>query len=204
MTTGFSNERSAEYIILNDLYRKFEKNFTYFYPIHFHKNRDDTMLSKSDNAKGFKLICLFSRRPKTNFIGSKIVDINFRQSIFSQSELLFKHGISTIVASPIATQIEELGFGAFCQWFEVFSDVRIDNDSVSNVLNKEINYIGEFIPKAIDDKNLLKILKKSDIYTWKEIIEIIEEWYYEYTSYAGLNMFHTYSGQKPLFLIYKL
>lgn len=203
MITGFSNERSSEYTILNDLYRKYEKHFSYFYPFHFHKNRDDTALSRSDNTQNLHLICLFSRRPKTNSIGSQQVYINFRSNTFFQSEFLYKYGISTISASPIASEIGELGFGATCQWFGSFSDIELNDGEKCNTFEKEITHTGDFILKTIDDEKLLKILESTKVFTWKEVLKIIKEWYHEYLDYAGRNMFNTYSGQKPVFIVYK-
>lgn len=204
MVTGFSSEKSAEYIILNDLYRKFEKHFAFFYPIYFHKNRDNTALSKKDNTQGLRLICLFSRRPKTNCIGSRKIYINFRDHMFFQSEFLYEHGISTIIASPIASSIIELGFGATCQWFIGFSHVEAEDNTDDDVFEKEVECTGNFIFKPANDETLIKILMESQTYTWKEILEKIERWHSAYINYVGRNIVNSYSGQKPIIIVYKL
>ena len=204
MVTGFSNEKSAEYIILNDLYRKFEKYFSFFYPIYFHKNRDNTALSKTDNTQGLRLICLFSRRPKTDYIGSRKVYINFRDNMFFQSKFLYKYGISTIIASPIASSISELGFGAACQWFRSFSHIEVEDNIDEDIFKKEIDYTGNFVFKPVKDETLLRILTESQTYTWNEIIEKIEQWHSAYINYVGRNIVNSYSGQKPVFIVYKL
>ena len=41
VNVGFSNERSAEYMILNNLYEKIKNEYRLFYPFYYKKNRDD-------------------------------------------------------------------------------------------------------------------------------------------------------------------
>lgn len=45
MATGFSNEKSAEYVVINDLYCKIKDKCSLFYPIIYQSKRDDTLIS---------------------------------------------------------------------------------------------------------------------------------------------------------------
>ena len=68
MATGFSNEKSAEYVVINDLYYKVKDKCSLFYPIIYQNKRDDTMISSQNNIDNLGLFICFARRPKVNNI----------------------------------------------------------------------------------------------------------------------------------------
>ena len=60
MSTGFSNIRTSEYTIINDLYNKIHNKCSFFYPFYFYKKRDDTNISMLNEISEFahhSLLC---------------------------------------------------------------------------------------------------------------------------------------------------
>lgn len=204
MPTGFSNERTAEYMILNDLYGMIGKYCTFFYPFYFHRKRDDTLISMEHDIKDLHLLICFARRPKTPMIDSGISIITFRESVFEHTNYFGKKSIPAIAGAPIGTSVEEIGFGSKCKWFNVkpnsgldyveycFLDGEIDKGST----NKAV------IP--LEPRNLINIMKSAPEFTWIEIIEILRGWYNDYEQSRNLGLFYTIPGQKPIFIVYKM
>lgn len=126
MVTGFSNARTSEYMILNNLYETIKSKCSLFYPFYFYKNRDDTRISLLNDIHNLHLIACFARRPKTDYPLSKYTNISFRRSMFEQVNFFRKYEIPVLAAAPLGTGIEEIGFGAKCQWFKLSSGIDFD------------------------------------------------------------------------------
>lgn len=203
MYTGFSNEKSAEYVILNNLYSKFNNRFSFFYPICFHKRRDDTSISYNDEAKDLRIIACFSRRAKTDYIYSKKGIVTWRENHFRQSKFLNKIGISTISSVPIGSSIEEIGYGSFCEWFEIVGNNDFSTESW-HFLDKKTHERKTKRIKNINETELLELLSKGGIYTWSELLDLIREWHLEFIQAENTSFFHYFSGQKPIFIIYRM
>ncbi|MHB8065525.1 MAG: hypothetical protein ACYDG2_23405 [Ruminiclostridium sp.] len=205
--TGFSNVRSSEYMILNDLYCKIKSNCNIFYPFIYQKRRDDTILSLMNNVDNLQVVACFARRPKTDSVLSPKTIITFRHSMFEQAYFLKKYNIPVLAASPIGTGIKYIGFGSKCQWFQIdtgimsyYEEYKLYNGQIiSNDLADGIN----LVEKNEIDKILLSVPKQS----WTEIIEKIQDWDVAYSNYYftyhSRNLFNSVSGLKPIFIMYQ-
>jgi hypothetical protein len=206
--TGFSNERTSEYMILNDLYNKVQSKCRVFYPFYYQKKRDDTQLSLLNDPGELQVVACFARRPKTDSVLSRRTIITFRHSMFEQVNYLKKYGIPVIAASPIGTGIENIGFGSKCKWFQ------IDADIIANCI--EYRFFDDFIEpdcvmegiRLLDDMKINELLHSAPKKSWSEIIELIKVWNEAYTnhyfSFHSRNLFNTYSGYKPVFIVYDI
>lgn len=208
MPTGFSNVRSTEYSLLYTLYNECRNKFEYFYPFYFQKKRDDTLLSLENTIHDIQIIALFARRPKTKYVNSDYIEISFRKTLFEQIHILNSLNIPVIAGSPLASNIENVGFGAKMQWFELISgEIRdIVNYRFDCCNLKEDDLIKEIKPINISDINC--ILEKAPKNDWKGLITLVKEWYdtyfTHYHTYHRLNLFKSVSSQKPIFVSYKL
>jgi len=203
MVTGFSNERTSEYMILNDLYGKMKDKCKYFYPFFFHKNRDDTILSLHNDVADLHFIVCFSRRPKTNAPFSEHTYISFRQSLFDHASFFHQHGIPVIVGSPLGTSIENIGFGSECQWFQIQPGVN-EQYIVYRFMQYDIDT--KTVIKGIellDDDNLNKLLLSAPILDWNEIVQLLRSWYEHYQINHPRGLFYSIPGQKPIFIVYR-
>jgi hypothetical protein len=205
MATGFSNERTSEYMILNDLYYKLKNKCSFFYPFYYHSKRDDTALSLLNDITDLHLIACFARRPKTYSPMSDDTYITFRQSMFEQTNILHKYSIPVISGTPIGTSIDKIGFGSTCIWFSIQPDIKddyviceffkgiIEDDSLIKGIN------------IIDDKKLYDTFESTLCYSWKEIIDLLRTWQIEFKDhfYMCRGLFNTIPVQKPVFIAYK-
>lgn len=206
--TVFSNARSSEYMILFDLFSKMEGKLKLFYPCYFNKNRDDTQLSLMSNVDDLRVIACFARRSKTDHINSKKTVISFRNSIFEQIEILKELQIPVIAGTPLGTWIEKIGFGSECQWFEIHSGVAehyIEYEFNDYIIDENCLVAGIDL---LNDNLINKLFLSAPKRTWKEIIELIRKWYELFKNYYYRdhyeNLFNSYSGLKPIFIIYKI
>ncbi|MDQ2086983.1 hypothetical protein RBH29_11145 [Herbivorax sp. ANBcel31] len=209
MTTGFSNVRSMEYLLIHELYKTFKDKFEFYYPFFFQRKRDDTLLSSLNYLSDIKLVALFARRPKTDSPNSNFIEVTFRQSLFEQAYELGKNNVSAICGSPLATRIKDIGFGAQIQWFIIKNNTHqtlvtyefIDGEIETRTLVDEV--------QLIDDSHLLNILNKSPKLSWNKVLEKITKWNEDYIKF---NLGNTYSRffatfnniQKPVFIAYRL
>lgn len=203
MVIGFSNERTSEYMILNDLYNKISNRCSFFYPFFFHKKRDDTSISFLNRVINLHLIACFARRPKTDYPLSDYSVISFRSSLFEQVNFLKKYEIPVIAGTPMGTGIEKIGFGSKCQWFEL--NAGVDEYYVEY---KFINFIID--PKSVisginllDDRDLNNLLLSTPIYNWAEMLQLLQNWYDDYYNYRShsLNMFYSLLDKNQFLLL---
>jgi hypothetical protein len=206
--TGFSNERTSGYMILNDLYNKIQSRCRLFYPFYYHKRRDDTHISLMNDPGDIQIVACFARRPKTDSVLSSKTIISFRRSIFDQVDFLEKFDIPVIAGTPLGTGIENIGFGSKCQWFQVHSG--IEDDYIEYRFRHHIIEPDCLVKgiRLLDDTQIHRLLLSTPKYNWSKIIELIQTWSEAYSThyfmYHNRNLFNTISGIKPVFIVYDL
>lgn len=164
--TGFSSERTSEYMILNDLYNKVQSNCRLFYPFYYHKRRDDTRISLMNDPGDLQIVACFARRPKTDLVLSNKTTISFRQSIFEQVNFLEKFNISVIAGSPLGTGIKSIGFGSKCQWFQIHAgiiDYYVEYRFRDDVIEPGSQVKGI---RLLEDQQIFELLLSAPRYTW--------------------------------------
>lgn len=204
MATGFSNEKSAEYVVINDLYGKIKDKCSLFYPIIYQSKRDDTMISLQNNIDDLGLLICFARRPKVNSIYDEIIEITFRETLFKHANYFYDKGVDSIIGIPIGSRIEEIGFGAKCKWFVPekngdgkFSYCLVDKSSLECIM--ESDNVNELIEDAIID-----IVRRAKKWSWNEILELLKNWYWQERQEAFTSFGFWVRGQRPIFVVYKL
>jgi hypothetical protein len=202
LITGFSTERTAEYIILHDLYEKIKDQYTLFYPFFYQKNRDDTHLSTQNQIEELHLLTCFARRPKTNVPDSPYSEITFRSSLFKNTNYFSSLGIPTIVGAPIGTSIDKIGFGSRCCWFQLYP-TQDDSYTACEFMNGELYPPKNDFISILSNNDLRKLLSHSPKYSWYEILSIVHEWNLMFKEMYPMVLFNTLPGQKPVFIVYK-
>lgn len=204
MATGFSNEKSAEYVVINDLYCKIKDKCALFYPIIYQSKRDDTMISSQNNIDDLGLLICFARRPKVNSLYDEIIEITFRETLFKHANYFYNKGVDSIIGIPIGSRIEEIGFGAKCKWLVPekngdgkFSCCLVDKSSLKCIM--ESDNVNELKEGAIID-----IMRRAKKWSWNEILELLKNWYWQERQEAFTSFGFWVRGQRPIFVVYKL
>ncbi len=204
MPTGFSNEKSAEYVVLNNLYNKVKDKCSFFYPFIYQSKRDDTLLSLQNEIDDLRFIICFARRPKTYRIGDNVVEITFRETLFSRSDYFKTKSVESIIGAPIGTRIEEIGFGANCKWFYPKQNFT-DRYSQCLIYKDGVNFIDENPGiNMLSDDMINELFESAPVLQWKEIIEMLQEWYFMEKNRIYNRFFRFVQGQRPIFIAYKL
>lgn len=106
---------------------------------------------------------------------------------------------------PIGASIDKIGFGSSCKWFLVQSD--ISEDYVTYEFYKENILEHSMIDgiKLINDNELINILKTTQCYSWKEIMNLLRNWQKDFKECFRMStgLFHTIAVQRPIFIAYK-
>lgn len=177
MATGFSNEKSAEYVVIYDLYCKIKDKCSLFYPIIYQSKRDDTLISLQNDIDDLRLIICFARRPKVNNIRDEIIEITFRETLFKHADYFYNEGVDSIIGIPVGSKIEEVGFGAKCKWFYPkkhsgcsFSYCLVNKSSLNCI--KESDNVNE-----LEEDEIFDIMQKTKKWSWHEILELLKNWY---------------------------
>jgi hypothetical protein len=204
MPTGFSNEKSAEYVVLYDLYNKVKDRCSFFYPFIYQSKRDNTLLSLHNEIDDLQFIICFARRSKTYFVGDNIVEITFRETLFSRSDYFKTKKIESIIGAPIGTRIEEIGFGAHCQWF--YPEQNFTDGYSHCLIHKNRSNFIEHIPgiKLLTDDIINQIFDNAPVLKWKDVIELLQEWYLIEKCSVYSRFFMSVQGQRPIFIAYRL
>lgn len=204
MATGFSNEKSAEYVVINDLYYKVKDNCSLFYPIIYQSKRDDTMISSQINIDNLGLFICFARRPKVNNIYDDIIEITFRETLFKHANYFYNEGVESIIGTPIGSRIEEVGFGAKCKWFYpkensdcIFSHCLVDKSNLNCI--KASNNVSE-----LKEYEIIDIMRRAKKRNWYEILKLLKNWYWKERQEAYTHLGFWVRGQRPIFMVYKL
>ncbi|WP_091832411.1 hypothetical protein [Propionispira arboris] len=199
---GFSNDRSAEYMIINNLYEKTKKEYTLFYPFYYKKNRDDTNISHENKLDEAHFMICFARRPKTDAIYSLNSEITFRSSLFEHIKYFAQKGIDTIIGAPIGTSIESIGLGSTCCWFQLFPEQ--ETEYLSCEFRRGKPYVeDDHLIKVLTEQNLKILMHDAPMHNWNEILGIIQDWNINYKMLHSGMFFNNMAGQKPIFLVYK-
>ena len=206
MTTGFSNEKSAEYVIINDLYDKIKNECSFFYPFLYQSKRDDTMLSLQNNIDSLGLIVCFARRSKVCSIYDDVVEITFRETLFKHSNYFYNKGVNSIIGAPIGSRIEEIGFGSKCKWF--YPEKNVDCDYSFCQINK--NNL-ELLKNSrnvneLEVNEIINIMKCTKNWKWSELVKLLKDWHTEekYNSFNFSRFGFWIRGQRPIFVVYRL
>lgn len=203
MATGFSNEKSAEYVVLFDLYSKLKNKCTFFYPFLYQSKRDDTLLSLQNQVNDLRLVVCFVRRPKANYEDDDEIEITFRETLFDKSNFFYKEGVSSIIGVPIGSRIEEIGFGAKCQWFYPEKNAISHSTCIINKNSMEFLKLDKTV-NALSEHEIIDLIKCATIWKWNEIILLLQTWYAK-EKYNSFNRFGFWvRGQRPIFIAYKL
>lgn len=175
MRSSFISERSAEYILIPQFAELLFPLSNRIIPIYHWVSREGANLSKESlKNKPIKLVALFARRPKVDFIGSEQIEVKFNRELFDKAEYLIKHGITVFSGVPLVTKLDDVRIGAHCKWFNLQPTsfgcneyVIVDQDG--KVLNDETNNISE-----VTSRNIVDIINyKSAQLTWIEAVGII-------------------------------
>lgn len=202
MTTGFYTERTAEYIILHDLYARICDQYHFFYPFFYQKNRDDTCLSYANEIDGLHLAVCFARRPKAIAPDDPIATITFRPLLFEHTEYFAKIGIPSIIGAPLGTSIEKTCFGSKCCWFQLHP-LQDNNYTTCEIVDDTLCLPRDNSLSILSKEDLLSLLSKAPQMCWREVLTIVQNWNTMYKMTHQPTLFYTIPGQKPVFIVYK-
>lgn len=204
MATGFSNEKSAEYVILNDLYYKIKDMCSLFYPIIYQSKRDDTRISGQNDIDNLRLLICFARRPKVTRVQDEVIEITFRETLFKYANYFYNKGVDSIIGIPIGSRIDEIGFGAKCKWF--YSEKNRDCDFCHCLVDKT-SLCCLKKDKGIDELEEHEIIERIQYakkWNWHEIVELLQDWYKKEKEDSFSRFGFWVRGQRPIFVVYKL
>lgn len=108
----------------------------------------------------------------------------------------------------MGTGIENIGFGSKSQWFEL--NAEVDEDYIEYRFNNYVIDPGSVISgvNLIDDSGLKNLLLSAPSHDWAEILQLLQsrydDYYKYYNTFHSFNMFYSITGQKPIFIAYKL
>lgn len=204
MATGFSNEKSAEYVILNDLYCKIKDMCSLFYPIIYQSKRDDTRISVQNDIGNLRLLVCFARRPKVTHVQDEVIEITFRETLFKHANYFYNIGVESIIGVPIGSRIDEIGFGAKCKWFYPeknrnyeFCHCLVDKSSF-RCLKNDIGI------NELKEHEIIERMRYTKQWNWHEIVELLYNWYKKEKEDSFSRFGFWVRGQRPIFVVYKL
>lgn len=213
MATGFANEKTAEHIVLHDLYEKYRNYYDYFYPFYFRKGRDDTKIALENNRGCYKLVAVFARRPKTTTIDPGRIIVTLRKSLFEGALFFEERGIPVFASSPIGSSIDDIGFGSQCRWFKICPNRAFNGLSLEREVGEKVDYeffndelVSEVDSRALplDEASSLKILTDATEYNWEEIICLMHDWYDRMRYFGRWGAYGVPAEQRPAFLAYRI
>lgn len=202
MLTGFSTERTAEYIILHDLYMKTNNRYPFFYPFFYQRNRDDTYLSSANEIDELHLITCFARRPKTDIPNSPRAVITFRPALFEHTEYFSKIGIPTIVGAPLGTSIKQMSFGSKCCWFQLYPSQDNSYTTCEFIDGQPLLPFDNSI-SILSNEDIQSLFDQAPQMSWREVLSVVQEWNATYKMTHPTALFNSMPGQKPVFIVYK-
>lgn len=193
MATSYISERSAELSLVPQLKLELEKYFDYVAPLFPWLNRETSLLSRQIHINdSFKILILFSRRPKINFSDKSEIFATINEDLYLFHEFAKKHNVPVIAGCPIATNFWELSKSTNHVWIE------INKKTISNYLNLVSSYNGKKVISSITVSKIVSLINRSPAFGIKEFFDFLQE-----SKDVMPRHFVFGSRYKPLYLLIK-
>ena len=156
MATSYICEHSAEFSLVPYLKSLLEREFEYVVPISPWLNREFSGKSKNLHRNvGFRVLVVFSRRPKTTGESEIFITVNAELEAFK--DVGVEYGIGVIAGCPLATNFWELATNNRYAWLNVGHPSTYEY--LVNVSSPNKGSDGLFLT----DAQILDLVKKSSI-----------------------------------------
>lgn len=170
MPTSFISERSAEMLLVAELMSLIRDVYPSVTPLFYWSTREGNNLSRqSFHGKTLKIVVLYARRPKVEYIGSGEIEIKLNELLFRRSDLYSHSGMPVIAGCPLADKLEELVMGVPCIWLKLMLGGNTEVITV-NVTDPVIQAENAVI---ITRDDILRMIATSNDFTWARAIDVI-------------------------------
>ncbi len=113
-------ERSAEYVLIPELVRKFRERYSFVTPIYPWMTREGSRFSREQNAGAeFRVLGVYARRPKFLKLNDNLIHVKINQEIVVSAAVGRSLGIPMIAGCPLARNIKELGSCSDYIWVDL-------------------------------------------------------------------------------------
>lgn len=171
MSTSFMSERSAELILVPQLITLIKDTYPTITPLFYWRSREGNKMSQqSFQDQSIKVLILYARRPKVEYIGSGQIEIKLNELLFRRTELYATAGMPVIAGCPIADKLENLQMGVPCIWLKLtpggYEETITVNVSRPVIQSQQVNTISR------DD--ILNMIAAAKNFSWPEALKVID------------------------------
>jgi hypothetical protein len=201
--TSFICEHTAEYVLIPKLKEILRKRFDIVTPIYYWISRENSNISRQLHKHDiFKVVGLYSRRPKLISANSQKIIVKINDQIFRAAQYGMGLGIPIIAGCPLVKNLWELGNNPNCVWIKLCLDSKesFERELEFAQSHSYVNHLSEFT--FANEEDLLTYLTErsasmdfdSAISSFREI-KRCSEGAWEFFRYMG--------GYKPVYFLLK-
>ncbi len=206
---SFISEHTAEYTLIPRMKKILHKRFDTVTPIYPWVTREWSKISEDlHKYDRFRVVGLYSRRPKLGSAGSQIITIKINSQILLGALSGIKLGIPIIAGCPLVTNFWELGNDPNCLWIKLDQASKEDFNIEFNIEREyeqssdNINQISRSI--IMNEEDLLTYLsEKSELMDFNSVKFAIREIKMESQEMSSTNFFGSVGGYKPIYFLLK-
>ena len=202
--TSYICEHTAEYVLVPELKKIFQKEFNFVTPVYPWLLREGSKLSKEiHNTDKFRIFGLYPRRPKLEHAKSTNITININHELIVSAKTAMEYGIPLIAGYPLANNFWELGNKPNCIWIELCERTNkryyfeVDNGKIKQNNLQQNNIF-------INDNDLTnKIINKCNIFSLTEVLDIFKKIKYKSQEFVNFQPLAFIGGYKPVYFFMK-
>jgi hypothetical protein len=178
---SFTNEHSAEYLLVPDLVHRLETGFDTIIPDFVWLSRLGQRIAKQSLADGqYRLVTAYARRPKVITAGDPQVMMRVNGDLFGAAHVGERLGCPVLAGVPLVSHMLAFTLGADCAWFQLHdlggalnapSDVWLDVAS-------SVSSGGYGLSAPLNSIELLRIVRSAACLDRTEIVDAIHEMRY--------------------------
>lgn len=160
MELSFINERTLEYIIVPKFYNLLKEKYSNVIPIYYWATREgnNTAFEMLKN-KTFKIVALYSRRPKLDNITTDTIFVKLNDILFEKSAILNEIGIPVFAATSGITSFDNFDYKSPSFYFHIAPNKR---ESIIKIDLKDISKC----QSLISEQFILDKIKKAKTLSW--------------------------------------
>lgn len=201
MASSFISERSAELILVPRLIEELREFYPSITPVFYWVSREGSKMSHdSFQHRKVRILVLYARRPKIEFVGSGEIQIKINQLLFNRAAKYKQVGMPVIAGCPLADDLEKMQFGIECVWLNIDPE-GIEENILFNLAGERLNNTKTC---SLQIGEIVNIIDATPIITWQQAIQKISEVKRQTRYGAADNVFHfgVYGDMyKPIYLI---
>lgn len=206
MPVGFMSERTAEYVLVPDLVRRFGQCFAHVVPFYYWATREGTPRVASSCRERVRLVAAYARRPKLDHDCEHRVTVKVNERLFDHASILRQSGVPTFAGVPCVSRLSDHRLGATSAWFLPSGGLEKRGDALISIDISDHPAVARELTTGIHgpmatDEILQSVFRYGKEMDWSQAFTVIREATRCLSVESSSRRFYGVLSYKPFYLV---